>query len=577
MPGARMHYLVSIVGAGNPKVLAAFLDDQKTSKFFDALESNLKHDWENYASQAGQNAIVRKWTAPHLDDINDQTKPGVHIPPPLAGANPGEEHPPVAPTQSVSPQHFPEVKEIEKPPAQDPLVMDSLPIVPAKTTAAPVEVQSIPESPPVPQQNPASTAATDKIAAPPPVPLIRERSPVNFRLRNARQSEPFAEEITHDSADLHLRLINVQIPADLGLACNLKTGFVEGNPSINGDFSFVVNYRFSDDPPEAVRAAKLGLYVNADPKLLWKDLPSDRSDPLWKEDEANLLICGAERRIIAARKRGRSHAHVGSCCDDDFFIQHIPDLGWYMAIVADGAGSAKYSRQGSRIAVRTSGNFLKQALAGEGGEKVASAVSALQAAQESEVETARRILHNALYTTVGHAAHGAMKALFEEAQQRTDIIQSVKDLSTTLLIGIARKFGSQWLCAAYWVGDGAVGVYRKNGSIELLGEVDAGEYSGQTRFLDANEVTQESLLKRTRFTLCDDFTGFILMTDGVSDPVFATEARLATGEAWDGLWSDLEASAGLTKDDDQVDIRLLDWLDFWSQGNHDDRTIAIIY
>lgn len=54
-----------------------------------------------------------------------------------------------------------------------------------------------------------------------------------------------------------------------------------------------------------------------------------------------------------------------------------------------------------------------------------------------------------------------MKALFDEAQARPELIGSVKDLSTTLLIGVARKIGTQWLCAAYWVGDGAVGVYRR--------------------------------------------------------------------------------------------------------------------
>lgn len=577
MPGVRMQYLVSLVGDETPDELAAFLDDRRTTTGFELFERKIRSEWKRHSDKAKQNANVQKWTPPLLDNMSGPTKPGDTMPLPSAGAN----LPvilPVAPAPSVQPQAIPLAPEAKNLPEQAPLPsVDSLPVDPGPAAAAPVVVKPILESPPVPPLNPASSIAADKVAPPTPIPLIRARTVVNFRLRNARQSEPFREEITHEPADANIRLINVLIPDELGLVCNLKTAFIEGKPTNSGDFAFAVSYRFSDDPPEAIRTAKLALYVNADPKLLWKDLPSDRSDPLWKEDEAKLLICGAERKIIAARKRGRSHAHVGSCCDDDYYIQYIPDDGWYMAIVADGAGSAKYSRQGSRVAVRTSGNFLKQALSREGGEKVASAVTALQAAQGTDVETARRVLHNALYTTVGHAAHGAMKALFEEAQKRPDIIHSVKELSTTLLIGIARKFGSQWLCAAYWVGDGAVGVYQKDGSIELLGEVDAGEYSGQTRFLDANEVSQEALLKRTRFTLCDDFTAFILMTDGVSDPVFETEARLATGETWDGLWSDLETTVQLTKNDDQVDARLLDWLDFWSQGNHDDRTIAIIY
>ena len=43
------------------------------------------------------------------------------------------------------------------------------------------------------------------------------------------------------------------------------------------------------------------------------------------------------------------------------------------------------------------------------------------------------------------------------------------------------------------------------------------------------------------------------------------------------LWSDLEHAVALQERADGSEQRLLAWLDFWSQGNHDDRTIAILY
>lgn len=43
--------------------------------------------------------------------------------------------------------------------------------------------------------------------------------------------------------------------------------------------------------------------------------------------------------------------NVGSFRDDDFAIHLIEDSPWSVITVADGAGSAKYSREGSRIAV----------------------------------------------------------------------------------------------------------------------------------------------------------------------------------------------------------------------------------
>lgn len=436
------------------------------------------------------------------------------------------------------------------------------------STKAPPAVTATATSPIIP-----SDAGAPGTRLPPPA--LKVRPVLKFKLINGRQSEDFAETLECTSPESEYRLIEVEIPPELGLRFDQKTSSIQGKPAASGDFTLVVRYRHQDDPPEAVRESPINFYVNPNPKLLWQDIPSNRQDPLWKDDEAAQMLAGPLRRIVAARKRGRSHAHVGSCCDDDFVIHHDTANDWYVAIVADGAGSAKASRHGSRLAVRAAGNHIKNALAGDDDEKIAAAVAGYLAAPSEGRDHAKRFLHNALYVVVGHAAHKAMKALVDEAQVRTDLISSVKDLSTTLLIGIAKKFGDQWLCATYWVGDGAIGVYHKGSSIELLGEVDSGEYSGQTRFLDSNEVTQEALFKRTRFTLCPDFTGFLLMTDGVSDPKFETEARLVELDAWDALWEDLQSAADLAGPN--PDIKLLEWLDFWSQGNHDDRTIAIIY
>lgn len=68
------------------------------------------------------------------------------------------------------------------------------------------------------------------------------------------------------------------------------------------------------------------------------------------------------------------------------------------------------------------------------------------------------------------------------------------------------------------------------------------------------------------------------MTDGVSDPKFETDANLKKPEMWDALWNDLqEGGVELTDDNEKSQTQLLEWLNFWSKGNHDDRTIAILY
>ena len=86
------------------------------------------------------------------------------------------------------------------------------------------------------------------------------------------------------------------------------------------------------------------------------------------------------------------------------------------------------------------------------------------------------------------------------------------------------------------------------------------------------------LYQRLRFNIVDDFTALFLMSDGVSDPKFETDANLNNPDKWDALWDDLkENGVELTDDNEASKDQLLEWLDFWSPGNHDDRTIAILY
>jgi hypothetical protein len=73
------------------------------------------------------------------------------------------------------------------------------------------------------------------------------------------------------------------------------------------------------------------------------------------------------------------------------------------------------------------------------------------------------------------------------------------------------------------------------------------------------------------------------MTDGIYDPKFVVEANLEKVEKWkefaDDLNGDNEMCIKVNLDPANKDIekQLSDWMDFWSPGNHDDRTLAIIF
>lgn len=398
-------------------------------------------------------------------------------------------------------------------------------------------------------------------------------APVKFRIANARQAQAYAGAITPAPGAPPVMLLEVVVPPGLALVCDVATGLLTGTPQAHGEFLLEVVYRCVGEDAEARHTATAAIYVNPDPRQLWKDIPSDRDAPCWKPDQAAQLIAGRERRVVAARTRGRSHAHVGACCDDDFFVWSDPRDGWYVAVVADGAGSAALSRLGSQLAVQAAGDHLRQALGADAGARVLAAVAALRADGSAE---AGRELHQALVATLGTAARQAMQALEDAVAAGPGRIPAVRELATTLLIGVACKCGEQWLCAGYWVGDGVIGVHRDGCAPALLGDADGGEYAGQTRFLEPAVLAAAALDERVRYVLCDDFTAFVLMTDGVSDARFESVAQLSEPGPWRALWEEIAQDVMPFDADAQADRRLLAWLGFWSQGNHDDRTIAIV-
>lgn len=127
-------------------------------------------------------------------------------------------------------------------------------------------------------------------------------------------------------------------------------------------------------------------------------------------------------------------------------------------------------------------------------------------------------------------------------------------------------------------------IYRASADeVRVQGTPDGGEYAGQTRFLteDSPEVWPQDasklIARRLRFDVVDSFDAVILMTDGVSDPKFETDNNFTSIAKWHELWAELAKEVFLEKRGDAVADALLKWMDFWSPGNHDDRTMMVLY
>lgn len=362
---------------------------------------------------------------------------------------------------------------------------------------------------------------------------------------------------------------DVVIPPDLGLMFDVEMSELHGIPLLAGEFPLTVHFQFDPVLPTAPKLhhGVCNLIVNPDPKTLWKNEPSDKNGQYCKEDEDILEISANDGlRMIAASKRGRSHAHVGSYRDDDFCLMQDEESGWRVITVADGAGSAKLSRKGSLLASRIATESVMKALAGEKGRTLDKTIVLF----EADPIALQKLISDELYYLFWTAAKEAVHAIDIEAK----LVEAVyKDFSTTLIITIHKKVATGHFVAAYWVGDGGVAVYREGKEVTVLGKADSGEFAGQTRFLDAAMLDSQQLFNRIEKTIVPDFTAIIAMTDGITDPKFETDANIENRDKWDELWSELSPVV----ESANPAPALLNWLDFWSPGNHDDRTIAILY
>lgn len=399
-------------------------------------------------------------------------------------------------------------------------------------------------------------------------------------LTNGMAGQPYEFVFDFD----HLKVNNigdytVDIDENIGLTFDKKHNKISGVLKDGGEYTLYFNFKLKTETAEKpFHKKEIKLFVNHDPKSLWKNLDSDKTDPYWKEDDISAHLKFGTRNLVIGSKRGRSHAHEGKFRDDAFGFHFNEKNGWGIIAVADGAGSAKFSRKGSEIACLSVLEYFN----GLGEEKYAEIESAVGVFLADQNEESLKIISNQFINHLGSAALFAQNKIREEVMAKS---AEMRDFSTTLIFTLIKKFNTKYVIASFWVGDGGVGIYHKeNQELFVLGIPDSGEFAGQTRFLTMSDIfTDGAYANRVKFKVVEDFTALILMTDGITDPKFQTDNNLSRIEKWNELWADL---GGANKDNSRVDFlkpteevetELMAWLDFWSAGNHDDRTIAILY
>lgn len=400
-----------------------------------------------------------------------------------------------------------------------------------------------------------------------------EPKPIAMRIANVMAGQPFSEVIAvQDVLDGVLSITHIHAGENFEACdCDENTLTISGTANQPGDYKLSLScLLYLPSGERQALKGELKITVIPDPKTLWKNLPSDESARFHKPDFDSLRLTGYGVQLLGGSVRGRSHAHKGTHRDDDFTLLAANNADeWNVICVADGAGSCPYSRRGSQIASEQASQVLSAALNSQYGEKLPAYYKAL--AKENTADNQQR-LQQVYQQTMVKAAHAAAMKIQEEVNQHPD--DSFKDYSTTLLLAAHKPLADGHLVFAFWVGDGGAVIYRKNQEAILLGKPDGGQFAGQTRFLDKKIFEDGSVYSRIFLTKVPDLSALILATDGITDPWFDSEREMAEVEKWDSLWAEV-APFVETPNTEEACEGLVEWLNFWSPGHHDDRSIAI--
>ena len=367
----------------------------------------------------------------------------------------------------------------------------------------------------------------------------------------------------------------------VGLKFDAETNRIFGTPTIANTVELHIVFYNKTDENKSEEIKIVPFIVNADPKDLWMNKASDQGAKYAKQDEAIFFDDFLDKKIVVASKRGRSHAHDGSFRDDDFQVKQLVN-DWVIVALADGAGSAKYARQGSKIATELiTESFNNEKLLNTLSADIKAYYTELETSEETQVED-DKLKHKSSIINVLYKEVRNLHTQLIEFSKEDEI--NLKDLNTTLIFALCKKFDFGYVILSFGVGDCPINIVLNDvQDVKLLNILDVGDFGGGTRFITMPEIfNNPNMGSRFSINKFGNFDKLFLMTDGIYDPKFVTENKLEDVATWQSFLQDLD---GENEDQVKVDFTqdegvendLLRWLDFWSKGNHDDRTLAIIY
>ena len=216
-------------------------------------------------------------------------------------------------------------------------------------------------------------------------------------------------------------------------------------------------------------------------------------------------------RVAAATAVGASHLRDNTPNQDAvaFRLVELGDGQVAIVAVADGAGSAPRSDEGSKIAVNAAVTTI------------ADGINKHPAAAFGE-HLAESLVRNAI--------EGAKDAVVRHARR---LNVSPHELASTLIVA----FASDSLVTAAQVGDGAVIAFNMDGGAKTLCAAHTGEYANETTFITSRSKPHE--IASVGHASGYEYDRMALITDGLQNLALKMPEREAFLGFWEPMLNDL--------------------------------------
>jgi serine/threonine protein phosphatase PrpC len=319
------------------------------------------------------------------------------------------------------------------------------------------------------------------------------------------------------------------------------------------------------DPPPAPKPAEWKNQPAADewcPSILGTRFPELRHYA-YDDSYSFERVLANSWRIAGATRRGRLHAHQGTHREDA--MRFRAGANHTILCVADGAGSSKFSRLGSHVAVAKMTDSLAHQLAH------------LDASIENAPEQLIAVMK-------GHFAGAVASACLALQELALSAGASPKDFRCTLLTVLRYHSKSRELLLTNQIGDGAICVLYNDKSIRRCGASDSGEFSGEVSCFVPDDCARQKAAEVEVIPNPEQIEGVLLCSDGIEDPFYPMNKNALEifRQFHAGVKEKLadfnhQPTQPPMLSQDSLGGALAQWLGFEKRGENDDRSLMLLH